>query len=84
MIYYIYREINIFLDLQGGLKMNFKVLTKILLVLLLLTISIGIVTAADKDVTALESSNLDKSVLSDWDDWYDDDDDDDDDWDDRY
>jgi hypothetical protein len=45
--------------------MNFKVLTKILLVLLLLTISIGIVTAADKDVTALESSNLDKNVLSD-------------------
>ena len=92
MTYYIYREFNIFLDLQGGLKMNFKVLTKILLVLLLLTISIGIVTAADKDVTALESSNLDKSVLSDWDDWYDDDDDDwddryeryDDDWDDRY
>lgn len=89
--YYPYREINIFLDLKGGLKMNIKVLTKILLVLVLLTISVGIVTAADSDAVALESSasNLDKNVLTDrdWDDYWDDDDDWDDkydDWDDRY
>lgn len=64
--------------------MNFKSVIKILILLLVLTISIGVISAADNNVTELEapSNNLDKSVLKDYD--WDDDDDDRYDWDDDY
>ena len=67
--------------------MKLKTISKILLAILVLTISIGVISAADNNATVLEAptNNIDKNVLADhdWDDddW-DDDDDDDDDWDD--
>ena len=59
--------------------MNLKALAKIFLVFLVLTISVGVISAADSNITPLEASSnyLDKEVLADYD-WDDDDDDRDD------
>ena len=66
--------------------MKLKTISKILLAILVLTISLGVISAADNNATVLEAptNNIDKNVLADhdWDDDWDDDDDDDDDWDD--